>query len=240
MTGGIQTSGGLRSPKILGEISGSNLSYVAAAATFTSLSYANNGGKVQLSSAGVHGLTTSPAVGNRVYVSWSGGTGVSGFYNILTVDTTLAITIDLTYAVGLGTPTVALAGTGATLTETLTVSANAMGANGRIEIAAMVEVVASTNQKLVQTLFGGPTFNLVNTSGATISASTMRQLIANNNSASAQKCNGVNNFGNTANVFVTGATDTSQSVTIAFRLTPAAANEPIRIIHLGAVLYASN
>lgn len=233
-------------PILLRSISGSNLSYVAAAATFTGLSYqsspnVNYPGKVQIYHAtNVHGLTTSPAVGSRVWVSWAGGNGVAGFQNILAVDSTVGITIDMDYAVGLGTPTVALAGTGASLVETITVPAGAMGVNGRIEVTMMAEVVASTNNKSVQTLFGGSTFNLLNTSGATIVASTMRQLIANYNSVSLQRCNGVNNFGNTANVLVTGATDTSQSVTISFRLTPAAANEPIRVLHLGAVLYASN
>ena len=55
--------------------SGEPVSVICVASTFTSLSYANNGGKVQITSSGVHGLTISPAVGAKVYVSWSGGAG---------------------------------------------------------------------------------------------------------------------------------------------------------------------
>ena len=51
--------------------SGEPVSVICVAATFTGLTYANNGGKVQLVSSGVHGLTTSPAVGAKVYVFWS-------------------------------------------------------------------------------------------------------------------------------------------------------------------------
>ena len=236
MTGGIQTSGGLRSPKILGEISGSNLSYVAAAATFTSLSYANNGGKVQLSSAGVHGLTTSPAVGNRVYVSWSGGTGVSGFYNILTVDTTLAITIDLTYAVGLGTPTVALAGTAATLTETVTVPANAMGLDRSIIMYVRALLTASTNNKTVSTVFGSSAINLVTTASGTITMLNAIQSIWNDGATNAQRSTGVAGAGSSANNFLTGSQDTTVEFTIGLRLTPAAANEPIRIYKAEVIL----
>lgn len=88
--------------------SGEPVSVICVASTFTGVTYANNGGKVQLSSAGAHGLTTSPAVGASVYVSWSGGNGVNGLYKVLSVDSTTAFTIDLTYVVGLGTPSVAV------------------------------------------------------------------------------------------------------------------------------------
>lgn len=91
--------------------SGLPISIVCVAATFTSITYANNGGKVQLVSSGVHGLTTSPAVGASVYVSWAGGTGVSGLYLVLSVDDAYKITIDLIYSVGLGTPTAAISNT---------------------------------------------------------------------------------------------------------------------------------
>lgn len=95
--------------------SGAPVSVICVAATYTGVTYIDNSGKVQLSSAGVHGLTTSPAVGASVYVSWAGGTGVSGLYKVNAVDDTTKITIDLTYVAGLGTPTVAVANTEITL-----------------------------------------------------------------------------------------------------------------------------
>lgn len=86
-------------------------SIVAPAVTFIGLSITDNGGNTQISSAGVHGLTTGGAAGYDVYVSWAGGTGVDGFYTVLTVDDTDSVTIDLPYDAGLGTPTIAVINT---------------------------------------------------------------------------------------------------------------------------------
>ncbi len=86
-------------------------SIVAPAATFVGLNITDNGGNTQINSAGVHGLTTGGAVGYDLYVSWAGGTGVDGFYAVLSVDDTDSVTIDLPYDAGLGTPTVAVIGT---------------------------------------------------------------------------------------------------------------------------------
>jgi len=214
----------------LGRITGSNLSYVAAAATFTGLTYADNGGNVQISSAGVHGLTTSPAVGNRVYVSWSGGTGVNGFYTILTVDTTLAITIDLPYAVGLGTPTVSLAGTNVSLTETVTLPGNALGLTKSLVSEIMSTVTPSTNNKTLSVLFGGTAVNFLNTATGTVASVNIAQRIYNDAATNSQKSTGVQGFGNSANAFLSTAVDTTADVTIGIRITLAAANEPAKIL----------
>ena len=124
--------------------SGEPISVICVASTFTSLSYANNGGKVQITSSGVHGLTTSPAVGSSVYVSWVGGTGVSGLYTILSVDSTTAITIDLVYVAGLGTPTVAVAGTSITVSS---INLPILLAGSQIRIHAPITVTNSANNK---------------------------------------------------------------------------------------------
>lgn len=219
--------------KKIGTITGSNLSFVSVAATFTSVTYANNGGRVQFSSAGVHGLTTSPSAGARVYVSWSGAgaSGVNGFYDVYSVDTTTTFTISLTHAAGLGTPTIALAGTAVTLTETVTLPGNSLGLSGILEIRSFGTIVASTNNKLIQTVFGGTTLNFINTSGASnVTFNQVQQIINENGSTSAQRCTGtVATSGPNTASFVSSSIDTTADVTIAMRLTAAAANEPIRV-----------
>ena len=95
--------------------SASQLLLINPAATFTAVSVSDNGsGLVRLTSAGVHGLTTSPAVGANIYVS--AGTGWTvGFYEVVTVVDTTKIDIQLAYDAGLGTPTIALVNTEVTL-----------------------------------------------------------------------------------------------------------------------------
>lgn len=74
------------------------VSLVEPAATFTTLTYADNAGDVKLVSAGVHGLTNAVSQGASLYITWTGGTGVTGFYEVLDADTdTKEVTIDLPY-----------------------------------------------------------------------------------------------------------------------------------------------
>jgi hypothetical protein len=86
---------------------------VEPAGTFTTLTYNNNAGKVRLNSAGAHGLTAAVAVGENVYVTWSGGTGVTGLYPVTALDTDTtgtAVTIDLAYRSATATITIAAPG----------------------------------------------------------------------------------------------------------------------------------
>jgi len=86
---------------------------VEPAGTFVTLTYNNNAGKVRLNSAGAHGLTAAVAVGENVYATWTGGTGVTGLYPVtaLDVDTTgTAVTIDLAYISSTVTITIAAPG----------------------------------------------------------------------------------------------------------------------------------
>lgn len=123
-------------------------SYIYPATTFTTLTYADNAGNVQLSSAGVHSLTTSPAVGASVYVTWSGGTGVSGWYPIVSVDSTTAFTISYTYAAGLGTPVVDVAGSGTR--DILDITLPPMSATGSFRFHFAFSGTSSSNNKNVQ------------------------------------------------------------------------------------------
>jgi hypothetical protein len=86
---------------------------VEPAGTFTTLTYNNNAGKVRLNSAGAHGLTAAVAVGENVYVTWTGGTGVTGLYPVTALDTDTtgtAVTIDLAYKSATATITIAAPG----------------------------------------------------------------------------------------------------------------------------------
>jgi hypothetical protein len=74
------------------------VSLVQPAATFVTLTYDDDAGDVKLVSAGVHDLTNAVAQGASLYVTWTGGTGVTGFYEVLDADTaTDEVTIDLPY-----------------------------------------------------------------------------------------------------------------------------------------------
>jgi hypothetical protein len=86
---------------------------VEPAGTFVTLTYNNNAGKVRLNSAGAHGLTAAVAVGENVYVTWSGGTGVTGLYPVTALDTDTtgtAVTIDLAYKSATVTISIAVPG----------------------------------------------------------------------------------------------------------------------------------
>lgn len=89
------------------------VSLVEPAGTFVTLTYNNNAGKVRLNSAGAHGLTAAVAVGENVYVTWSGGTGVTGLYPVTALDTDTtgtAVTVDLAYKSATVTITIAAPG----------------------------------------------------------------------------------------------------------------------------------
>lgn len=76
------------------------VSLVEPAATFVTLTYDDDSGNVRLNSSGAHGLTAAVAVGEDVYVTWSGGTGETGFYEVTGLDTDTtgtAVTVDLPY-----------------------------------------------------------------------------------------------------------------------------------------------
>jgi hypothetical protein len=87
------------------------VSLVEPAATFTTLTYADDSGNVKLVSAGVHGLTNAVAQGASLYVTWTGGTASTGFYEVLDADTdTEEVTIDLPYIDATVTITIAAPG----------------------------------------------------------------------------------------------------------------------------------
>lgn len=203
------------------------LGVVAAAATFTALTYANNAGKVQLSSAGVHGLTASPAVGAYIYVAWAAGTGVSGLYQVASVDSILLVTINLTYAVGLGTPTVTLAGSSITM-ATINVPGGSLGAYGQLIMEVQWSLTNSANAKTLGISYGGTAFMAAaGANFATVDAS--KEIV--NRSATSQISNPLVQIahGGSTGAMVTGAVDTTVTQPLLITGLPAVANELIQL-----------
>ena len=142
ISGNLQPAGSVR---VLAQ-SAVPRSFVAVAATFTAATVANNAGNVQLASTGAHGLTTTPAVGANVYVAWSGGTGVSGFCKVLSVDSATAFTIQLAYATGLGTPTVTPVATDVVMAS-IPIPAGSLSAIGSLDCEVFFDGTPSANGK---------------------------------------------------------------------------------------------
>ena len=100
-------------PKTYGNFN--SVSVVGAASTFGAVgtNWDSNSGSVRLTGAGAHGLTTAvvitPAINTGVYVTWTGGSGVSGVYPVTAIDTDTTgtkLTINLPYVSATVTGTV--------------------------------------------------------------------------------------------------------------------------------------
>jgi hypothetical protein len=222
-----------RSPQLIGEIF--NVSYVTAANTYTGLSYRDSPvtpGKVQIYHAtNQHGLTQGVSAGFNEYVAWSLAPSLSGLHKILSIDSVTEMTIDLAYAAGYGTPTVSLGNTGATLPQTITVPGGSMGLTGRITIDAWANIIASTNTKTVQTLFGASSSNLVNTASGTAPAVRSIQDIVNLLAYDKQRSTGIAAVGATSAGSLLSENTLVDKV-LSFRITPAVHNEPISLDYI--------
>lgn len=101
-----------------------------------------------------------------------------------------------------------------TTLATITVPANAMGANGRIEITTMWSYTNSANNKTLKVKFGGTT--LQNITATTTASLQVAMMIANRNAANSQVAspNSSTGSGATTNAVQTAAIDTTAAVTI--------------------------
>lgn len=207
--------------------SGAPVSVVCVAATYTGITYADNGGKVKLFSAGVHGLTTSPAVGANVYVSWSSGTGVSGLYTVLSVDSTTAITVDLVHVAGLGTPTVAVANTEINL---VTFQIPVLSKNSKIKVEGTFSHTGSTNSKLMSM---GLASVKVSSRDNTVANNVVTRLspgsITNRDNTGSQVIENVGLNSGSSAAISTATIDTSVSTSFFVSGKPSEANEIIKI-----------
>lgn len=212
------------SPKVIAKSAVAS-SIIEPAATFATLSYANNGGKVQISSAGVHGLTTSPAAGKQVYVSWAGGTGVNGLYTILSVDSTTAITINLTYVLGLGTPTVAILNTEVTLAS---ITLPPLKADSQVEIRATYSITSSTSARTIYARLNTTQISMNSTSAAN---ATVRfwNVMCNRGATNSQITETSTTFPTSTAAVSATAVDTTVNTNLTLSGKPAAANEHVTL-----------
>jgi hypothetical protein len=136
---------------------------VQPAATFVTLTYDDDAGDVKLVSAGVHSLTNAVAQGASLFVTWTGGTAATGFYEVLDADTdTEEVTIDLPYIEATVTITIAAPGvitwTGHGLAVNDTIRFTTTGAlptGLAINTTYFVKTVLSANTFTVSTSAGG-------------------------------------------------------------------------------------
>ena len=154
------------------------VSLVQPAATFTTLTYADNAGDVKLVSAGVHGLTNAVAQGASLYVTWTGGTAATGFYEVLDADTdTEEVTIDLPYVASTVTISIAAPGvvtwTGHGLSVNDTIRFTTTGAlptGLAINTTYYVKTVLSANTFTVSASAGGAAVTTSGTQSGTQTA----------------------------------------------------------------------
>lgn len=203
------------------------VSAICVASTFTGVTYVNNEGKVKLSSAGVHGLTTSPAVGASVYVSWSGGTGTNRLYKVLSVDSTTAFTIALTYVVGLGTPSVAIPGS-----DILCFSQKmpVLAKNSFVVLNGSYSLMPSSGNRKVISKIESNDIGSVFVSATNISARLPYGIIKNINSTSSQILDAFSFGTSSTTAFTTTSYNTLLPVTIGFYGRCFAPNETITLL----------
>jgi hypothetical protein len=206
------------------------VSLVQPATTFTGLTYSDNGGLVQLDSAGAHGLTAAVAVGESIFVTWATGTGVDGFYEITALDadtTGVEITIDLPFVAGLGTPTVALANSVVTLASVV-IPGSAMGVGGGMEIDALFSMTNSAAAKNLGMTYGGGT--LLAVSAANNASACVQKLMCNRGSSQIIS-NAVNQVGHglstSNNTLLT--VDATEDQVFAITAQPAVANNVVKL-----------
>jgi hypothetical protein len=215
-------------PLVLGNLEPRSI--IQPAATFVTLTYSDNTGLVQLDSAGAHGLTNAVAVGAELFVTWAGGTGVTGFYEITAVDvdtTGTAVTISLPFVAGLGTPTVAVANTLVTL-RSETIPGWSMAHGGGIEISALWTLTNSAAAKNLGMTYGGGV--LLAVSAANNASACAEKLVCNrgNNEVVSNPTNQLGHGLSTgANVFL--AVNAMEDQTFTFTAQPASANNVVKL-----------
>jgi hypothetical protein len=215
--------------KLIGIAQPANI--VVPADTFDTLTVADDDGFVQLVSEGEHGLTTEVSVGNFVYVTWSEGAGVDGFYEIdsLDADTTgTEITIKLDYEDDLGTPTVAVAGD-TVLLSTITVPANSVLDGASLSINAFMSCLDNEDSKTVEIDLGDET--ILNIDIADSASASVDKKVFNigggNVITSAEDSLGMSDV--SANASVPLEISMSEDQDIKVYVTPDTANNPVTL-----------
>jgi len=154
------------------------VSLVQPAATFVTLTYDDDAGNVKLVSAGVHDLTNAVSQGSDLFITWTGGTAATGFYEVVDADTaTDEVTIDLPYIEATVTITIAAPGvvtwTGHGLSVNDTIRFTTTGAlptGLAINTTYFVKEVLSANTFTVSTSAGGAAVTTSGTQSGTQTA----------------------------------------------------------------------
>jgi len=151
---------------------------VEPAATFVTLTYDDDAGDVKLVSAGVHGLTNAVSQGASLYITWTGGTATTGFYEVVDADTdTEEVTIDLPYVSSTVTITIAAPGVvtwtahGLSVNDTIRfTTTGALPTGLAINTTYYVKEVLSANTFTVSTSAGGAAVTTSGTQSGTQTA----------------------------------------------------------------------
>jgi hypothetical protein len=154
------------------------VSLVQPAATFVTLTYDDDAGNVKLVSAGVHDLTNAVSQGSDLFITWTGGTAATGFYEVVDADTaTDEVTIDLPYIEATVTISIAAPGvvtwTGHGLAVNDTIRFTTTGAlptGLAINTTYFVKEVLSANTFTVSTSAGGAAVTTSGTQSGTQTA----------------------------------------------------------------------
>lgn len=154
------------------------VSLVEPAATFVTLTYADDAGDVKLVSAGVHDLTNAVSQGQNVYITWTGGTATTGFYEVVDADTaTDELTIDLPYIDSTVTISIAAPGVvtwtahGLSVNDTIRfTTTGALPTGLAINTTYYVKTVLSANTFTVSTSAGGAAVTTSGTQSGTQTA----------------------------------------------------------------------
>ena len=154
------------------------VSLVQPAATFVTLTYDDDAGNVKLVSAGVHDLTNAVSQGSDLFITWTGGTAATGFYEVVDADTaTDEVTIDLPYIEATVTISIAAPGvvtwTGHGLSVNDTIRFTTTGAlptGLAINTTYFVKEVLSANTFTVSTSAGGAAVTTSGTQSGTQTA----------------------------------------------------------------------
>lgn len=154
------------------------VSLVQPAATFVTLTYDDDAGNVKLVSGGVHDLTNAVAQGQDLYITWTGGTAATGFYEVVDADTaTDEVTIDLPYIDATVTISIAAPGVvtwtnhGLSVNDTIRfTTTGALPTGLAINTTYYVKEVLSANTFTVSTSAGGAAVTTSGTQSGTQTA----------------------------------------------------------------------
>lgn len=202
-------------------------SYIAPNTQATAVG--DNGGFLQVTAA-THTLTTSPAVGAKIYIS-AGTNWTAGFYEIKTVDSVNAYTLTLAYNATLGVPTVALANT---QVRAVSIALHPLLASSTVNLDMTTDYTDTADDKRFKVLLGSTELIAINST--TLGTFLTRGFygFSNNGATNVQlgkfSLATSTGTGNGTVALPAGTVDTSVATTFNIDLLPAVSNQVCRIV----------